>query len=360
MSSSCLTPTATTPSGAAELAPGKLASGKLAPADLRAVAPSGVSPAVISSVAINPSSVSEDDVAVRAASNAFADLVTLTKPRIVTMILVTTIATGLIGGAVSGLPLSGLQWFALLVGTAGVAASAGAANQVWERRRDSAMERTAKRPLPSQRLGLSAAIAMTAATGLLGTLILLGCFGLSPAAWAVGTWVLYVLVYTPMKVRTSWNTTVGAVAGAMPVMIGFTAAGAGDLHPVGWLLFAILAAWQYPHFMAIAWLYRHQYAGAGFVMTTTTEPTGRHAAIQSIVGSLVLMGVAVTACCVTGASIATLSISIVSVLAASWPMLKASIGFARVADDVTARKLLRSSLLVLPITLAVLTTCVLW
>ena len=285
-----------------------------------------------------------------------ADYVQLTKPRIVVMILVTTCATAMMGAA--GFVSAGsLVW--LLVGTAAVAGSAGAANQIWERVIDCRMTRTANRPIPSGRLTTAPAVLFTAFLGLVGTAVLGVCFGVEPAAVGVVTWLLYVLVYTPMKIRTAWNTTVGAVAGAIPVLIGYTATGGELTDWTGWLLVGVLAAWQYPHFMSIAWIYRRQYGEAGFKMTTTEEPTGRSAGWQSISGSAVLIGLGVTLCCMP-AGLPGAIIGSLAVTAAAWPMLLASVRFARCPDDSTARKLLRSSLLVLPAVLAVVTLRLFW
>ncbi|TWU45912.1 Protoheme IX farnesyltransferase [Novipirellula aureliae] len=280
-----------------------------------------------------------------------ADYVQLTKPRIVTMILVTTVASASIaaGGMIPSIELA---W--LLLGTGMVAASAGAANQVWEREIDCGMARTAVRPLPDQRMHVANAILYTAMLGIAGTAILQWKFGIVPAATGLATWLLYVVVYTPMKTRTSFNTTVGAVAGALPVMMGYTAAGGSLTEWTGWLLFGILAAWQYPHFMAIAWLYRRQYAEAGFCMSTTVEPTGKSAGLQSIAGSIVIIACSIVLCAMPLGLTAGIIASAATVLA-SYPMLKASIRFAKMPEDALARKLLRSSLLVLPAVLLIVT-----
>ena len=297
--------------------------------------------------------IAESQVTARA---LIADLIQLTKPRIVVMILVTTVATAMIaaGGPVSIGTLS-----LLLLGTGLVAGSAGGANQIWERVIDRKMARTAVRPLPSARMSTGLATAFTCSIGTLGLAILLMRFGLAPAGVGLATWLLYVFLYTPMKTRTSWNTTVGAVAGALPMLIGYTALGGSLASATGWLLFGVLAAWQYPHFMAIAWLYKRQYAEAGFRMSTTVEPTGMSAAVQSIVGSLAVIACAVALCFISPGIVPAV-IGSVAVLAATVPMLKASIRFAISRDDATARRLLRSSLLVLPAVLAVVTIRVFW
>lgn len=304
-------------------------------------------------------SISEDAGSVEAwpaASVFLSDFLQLTKPRIVVMILVTTSATAMIGA--SGLVSAGTLFW-LLLGTAAIAGSAGAGNQIWERVIDSRMTRTANRPVSSGRMSPPAAIVFASVLGVAGTSILANSFGATPASIGVATWLLYVLVYTPMKVRTAWNTTVGAIAGAIPVLIGYTATGGQLTDWTGWLLVGVLVAWQYPHFMAIAWIYRRQYQKAGFKMTTTEEPTGRSAGLQSVVGSTVLIGMGVTLCWFSvgiGGAVA----GSIAVIAAAWPMLLASVRFAGCPDDHTARKLLRSSLLVLPAVLAVVTLRLFW
>lgn len=289
-------------------------------------------------------------------SAVLSDFVQLTKPRIVVMILVTTTATALIGAG-GWVALDQLCW--LLIGTGAVAASAGAANQIWERVIDQRMKRTASRPLPSGRMQTVPAVVFTAALGLIGSALLYDSFGIAPAVAGLVTWLLYVLVYTPMKTRSAWNTTVGAVAGALPVMIGYTATGGAATDWTGWLLVGVLVAWQYPHFMAIAWMYRRQYAEAGFQMTTTVEPTGRSAGWQSIIGSIALIACGVALCCLPGGLLGSLLAS-AAVCGATIPMLKASLRFAADPSDPAARKLLRSSLLVLPAVLAVVTIRVFW
>ena len=288
--------------------------------------------------------------------SVIADLVQLTKPRIVVMILVTTIASSLIAAG-HWIDAETLVW--LLLGTGLVAGSAGSANQVWERVIDRKMPRTASRPLPDGRMHVPVAVLFTALLGLVGSALLWIQFGLIPATAGIATWFIYVVVYTPMKTRTSWNTTVGAIAGALPVLIGYTATGGSLTEPTGWLLFGVLATWQYPHFMSIAWMYRRQYAEAGFCMTTTVEPTGRSAGWQAIIGSLTLMACGIALCVIPVGWIGGV-LGSAAVIAACYPMLKASIRFARQPDDGLARKLLRSSLLVLPAVLLVVTLRVFW
>jgi len=282
-----------------------------------------------------------------------ADLLQLTKPRIVTMILVTTAIAALIAG---GGTMAPLLLFHLIVGVAMVAGSAGAMNQVWEYRIDGQMERTRRRPIAAGRIGFWSGFAFSAILGAIGFAYLWLLIGPAPAFFALATWVLYVPIYTPLKIRSEWNTTVGAISGALPMMIGYTASGGSVTDPMGWLLVGVLMAWQYPHFMAIAWLFRRQYAEAGFQMTTTVEPSGKRAAIQSVAGMIVLAG------CLVGlvyliaepSTVAT-GIMMLLVLAVTYPMTIAAVRFWKSRDDLTARKLLRASLLQLPASLLLLT-----
>ena len=286
-------------------------------------------------------------------SGILSDLLELTKPRIVTMILITAVVAALIA---AGSAVSLGMLVHLLIGTALVAGSAGAMNQVWEFRVDALMERTRRRPIPAGRLGLPLSACFGMAIGVLGTAYLYAAFGPIPALVAVATWLLYVPIYTPLKVRSEWNTTVGALSGALPIMIGYTAAG-GSLGDVsGWLLVGVLFAWQYPHFMAIAWLCRRQYDEAGFQMTTTLEPTGRRAGWQSVAGMamLTLCLIALAVILTSGAWLATAAL-IGFLLLATYPMTAAAVRFALRRDDLTARRLLRASLLQLPGSLMLLT-----
>ncbi len=288
----------------------------------------------------------------------FADLIQLTKPRILTMVLVTTVIAGLI--AAGGI-MPATLWLHLIIGVGLVAGSAGAMNQVWEQRVDQLMARTRQRPLAAGRIGFTAGLLYASLLGLSGSLYLWSFTGAIPALVAVATWVTYVPIYTPLKQLSEWNTTVGAISGALPMLIGYTAAGGTLYDPVGWLLVAVLVAWQYPHFMAIAWRCRHEYAAAGFQMTTTVEPTGKRAGRQSV-GGMLFLNVCLLALvgCLVGPAIgpATIVVSLV-MLAVTYPMTRAAFRFAQSPDDGTARKLLRTSIVQLPTSLFLLTVAAL-
>jgi len=277
-------------------------------------------------------------------------LITLTKPRIVVMVLVTAAVAAVVA---AGRNLDLVVLLHTLLGTAMVGASAGTMNQIWERRIDCRMRRTRRRPLPDGRISTWAASLYCAALGVIGTSYLAWFAGPLPALFGVATWLTYVVIYTPMKTRTEWNTTVGAVSGALPMMIGYTAAGGGIADARGWLLVAVLVAWQYPHFMAIAWMYRREYGEAGFQMTPVVDPSGRNAAIQSVVGAIVLVGVllAIIVLTTTGAAAWMLC---GAMLLASQGLVRGSIRFAIEKEDTAARRMMHASLIQLPLAMAVL------
>jgi len=201
------------------------------------------------------------------------DLLELAKPRLTALVVATTaVGYWLAYPAARSFELA--PWFWTMLGTALVAASASALNQWSERDHDRSMARTAGRPLPAGRIGTAGVALYSLATGF-GGLSLLCVEGNHLAAGiALATLVLYVLVYTPLKRRHSLNTIAGAVPGALPPLIGWSAA-SGSLAPGAWTLFLVLFLWQVPHFLAIATLHRDDYARAGFRMLPVTDPGAR-------------------------------------------------------------------------------------
>jgi heme o synthase len=186
---------------------------------------------------------------------------------------------GLYLASPDGVPLDVL--FHTLVGTALVAGGAAALNQVWERDTDRLMHRTAGRPLPGRRLGVIEGTLFGIALSAVGLAQL--AFGVNvTAAWvAAVTLVSYVLMYTPLKTRTSLSTLVGAIPGALPPVIGWTAA-QGTITLPAMVLFGIVFFWQMPHFLAIAWMYRADYARAGMPLLPVVEPDGRRTSQQAL------------------------------------------------------------------------------
>ena len=270
------------------------------------------------------------------------DYLELTKPKIVLLELVTVAVAATL--ACDGLP-DGWLLVQAMFGIGLVAASASVLNQCIERDLDAVMPRTANRPLPSGRLTNFEATIF----GML--LVVVGFAQLwyfaTPASAVVSlvTWASYLFLYTPMKTRTWLNTAVGTIPGALPVMIGWTAAGGGLTDIQGWLLTLVVVVWQFPHFMAIAWLYKDQYELAGYKMITNVEPSGLVAAWHAIIGSIALVPLSILVL-QPQTPVSWLIALLGSLLCISQMM--ASIRFFKSRDRVTARSLLRHSLLYLP------------
>ena len=218
------------------------------------------------------------------ASHRLADFITLAKPRLNLLVLVTT-AAGLYLASPEGVPSSVLLH--TLIGTALVAGGAAALNQVWERHTDALMRRTQRRPVASGRLrspeGWGFGLALSTA-GLVELALGVNVISAAVAGFTLGS---YVLVYTPLKRRTSLATLVGGVPGALPVVIGWVAA-TGTLTLPAFVLFGIVFFWQMPHFLAIAWLYRDDYAAAGIPLLPVLEPDGRRTGRQALLYSAAL------------------------------------------------------------------------
>lgn len=268
----------------------------------------------------------------------------LTKPRISAMVLISIVVSGVV--AASGAP----GFWPLLhvaIGMFLVAASGNALNMYLERYTDPLMTRTAHRPLPDRRLSALDVLNFGAITFGAGVSYLLTTLNWQTALAAASTWVLYVLVYTPLKTRTWLNTEIGAVAGALPILCGALAT-TERLNWQAWGFFLVLLFWQFPHFMAIAWLYREQYAAGGLQMLTVVDPTGRRAGRKAV-----LTAVATWLCSLVPAAViapwsAGLVFALLSTAAAALYFF-ASVQFQRQPSDHTARRLLRVSVLYLPL-----------
>lgn len=276
------------------------------------------------------------------------DFLELTKPRIAVLVLLVVAASGI--AAAWGLA-DGWALVHAILGTCLVAGSASAANQWLESARDGRMVRTSDRPLPSGRILPRQAILFTAATLIAGLAWLLILAGVAPAMWGLLTWCLYVLVYTPLKPRTTANTAVGAVAGAMPVLIGWTAMG-NELDMRALSLFLLLFLWQFPHFMAIAWIYRQDYARGGYQMLPVVDPSGRRAGVQAVLAAAALIPVA--ALPVLNAPNWLAAFYLVAVTLLGLLQLALALWFLLSTSDRPARWLLRMSLIYMSLLLVLL------
>ena len=220
----------------------------------------------------------------------FADLCELVKARLTSLVLVTTLAGFYLGW--NG-PMDYGRLFNAMLGTALVAAGAGALNQLLERGPDSLMHRTRERPLPARRMKPDTALLLGFGLAAGGLLYLFFLVNTLSSALAALTMASYVFVYTPLKRVTSLNTLVGAVPGALPPVIGWAAA-RGSVGVEAGALFAILFCWQMPHFLAIAWMYREDYARGGFVMLTHQDEHGAATGRQAVNYSFALLLVSLT------------------------------------------------------------------
>jgi protoheme IX farnesyltransferase len=216
-----------------------------------------------------------------------ADYWSLTKPEVNTLVVASTAAGFYLGWRG---PMNFLLLFHTLAGTLLIASGTATLNQWVEREADARMRRTANRPLPAGRLSPSEALWFGIVLSVVGGLYLALAVNVLASALALLTLASYLLLYTPLKRKTSYCTLVGAFPGAMPPLIGWAAA-RGSLSLEAWILYAILFIWQFPHFLSIAWMYREDYARAGLLMLPTDDPQGRAAARQILVTSLALLPV---------------------------------------------------------------------
>lgn len=275
-----------------------------------------------------------------------AAFLTLTKPRIAVMVLM-TVAVGFVLGA-RGSSHPGTMILAL-IGTGFVAAGASAWNQVIERERDSRMKRTAKRPLPSGAIQPVESAIFGSSLAVAGLVILaLGTNWLATAV-AFTTFALYVVVYTPLKPRTTLNTAIGAIPGALPPVIGWAAAtGRLGIEPL--VLFLIVFLWQFPHFLAIAWIHREDYARGGHLMLPCVDPDGVSTSRQSVLYALVLLPVGLLPTVIGIAG----GVYFLGSLLLALLYLVASVRFLVGRDDLSARGLMKASFVYLPLILLLL------
>ena len=265
----------------------------------------------------------------------------LVRPRISAFVLFAAF-TGALLGAGPGADLLEIALASLFVGLVG--ASSSVFNQVIERDSDRLMPRTRNRPLPAERMSVRDAVVFGAVLGVTGVAGLALVFQPLSALLALSTLATYVLVYTPLKRYTSFNTVVGALPGAMPPLLGFVAT-AGRPGPWGWLLFALVFAWQFPHFFAIAWLYREDYRRAGMRMLPCLPGAAGLAGRQALLYSLVLLPVSLLPVVRGEAGLVYCGVALVLGLAYAL----SSAAFAWRETRFSARTLLFVSLLYLPL-----------
>ncbi|MEX1024584.1 MAG: heme o synthase [Planctomycetota bacterium] len=276
-----------------------------------------------------------------ATPSLLADFATLTKPRIGSFVFLATAIGAWLGGGAAG---------EVLLAALSVTAVAGAScvfNMVIERDLDRLMARTRNRPLPTGRIAVRDAILFGAALGIAGTVGLALQFSVLAALLALSTLVAYALVYTPLKRVSSLNTVVGAIPGAMPPLLGYVAT-AGVVDGWAWSLFALLFAWQFPHFLAIAFLYRDDYQAAGMRMLSTEADSDAMVGRQAFLYASLLLPLSfLPAVRGDAGTVFTLGASILGLA-----FLLVAFRFARKTDRRRARTLLFASLVYLPLVLS--------
>jgi protoheme IX farnesyltransferase len=298
------------------------------------------------------SALPNESVPATAARSRGLDYVALTKPRLNLLVLFTTWG-GVFLASPEGVPLTTLLH--TLFGTALVAGGAAALNQVWERRTDALMRRTRGRPLPDGRLAVGESTAFGVLISIVGLIDLAVGVNAVAAGVAALTLVSYVALYTPLKTRTSLSTLVGAVPGALPPVIGWAAA-TGTVPLPSWILFGIVFLWQMPHFLAIAWMHRDDYARAGIPLLPVLEPDGRRTGRQALLYAAALWPVSLLPVIAGLGGVAYVVVA--TLLGFAFIALAAL--FARDRSVATARRLFLFSLLYLAVLWAALVADRLW
>ena len=275
-----------------------------------------------------------------------SDFAELVKARLTLLVLLTT-AVGYYLGATRPINFGGL--FHAVFGTALAAAGAAALNQWWERRLDALMDRTRTRPIPAGRMSARDGLVLGCVLSVAGIVYLnLLCNSLS-ALLAAATIVIYIFAYTPLKRVSTFNTLIGAIPGALPPVVGWAAA-TGRAEIGAWSLFAILFFWQMPHFFAIAWMYRQDYARAGFEMISKGDDTGARSASQAVLFCFLLLFISGIPQFLGLVN----AIYLVIELALNGLFIFAAMRFLQTQQAADARRLFLASILYLPLLLGAL------
>lgn len=270
----------------------------------------------------------------------------LFKARLTSLVLLTTLVGFYLGQR------GGMNWLLLvntLMGTGLLACGAAALNQYLERDFDALMERTSDRPLPAGLIQPQTVVVLGGVISVAGLLWLAFGANLLTAVLGAVTLISYLFIYTPLKRKTTLNTAIGAIPGALPPLMGWTAA-RGDLSIEGWALFAILFFWQLPHFLAIAWMYREDYAKGGFVMLPLVDRDGARTGRSAVSHTLGLLPVSLSPFVFQVSGALYLFGALLLGLVFLWCALR----FARQMDRLSARRLFFASILYLPLLLGLM------
>lgn len=280
------------------------------------------------------------------------DLWSMTKPEITFLVVLSTVA----GFALGSLDdVAGWVMLWAVVGTALCSAGGAVLNHWMERDLDAGMRRTEARPIPSGRISEKAAMYWGVGLASAGVGILCPLVNPPTGMLAILTLALYLWVYTPLKRKTPLNTLVGTIPGALPALGGYVAA-TGKLGALGWAVFALLVAWQIPHFLSLAWMYRKDYARGGFAMSTTTDDSGTSTAVW-IIAFTILTIVCSLLPWTMGAT--TWIYAILATLL-GLPFLRASVAFWSDRSNAQAKRVLKASVMYIPLLVIALVVDVLW
>ena len=274
-------------------------------------------------------------------ATSVGDYLALTKPRL-NFLVVATSAAGYYLGSTGSVDMVSMA--EAVAGTALVAGGAAVLNQLYERDTDALMRRTRMRPLPAGRVGPNDALVFGLALSAAGLALLAARANWLSAGLALATLITYLAIYTPMKRRTPLSTIVGAVPGALPALIGWTAS-RGRIDLSGAALFAIVFCWQLPHFMAIAWLYREDYSRAGFPMLPVIDPDGKRAGKQAVYWGFLLVLASLEPTFSGLAGNAYFAVALLLGVALFWLAVR----FASARNEATARALFYGSITYLPL-----------
>lgn len=278
------------------------------------------------------------------------DFLLLTKARLSLLVIITTVFGYLLALKSYGYSMEWWKLFHTVIGSALAAAAASVFNQLMEIDIDAKMERTAARPLPSKKIKPAVAFIigwMLAACGIIHLAVMVNS---QASAFAAATLFTYMFIYTPMKRRSGSNTLVGAVSGALPPLIGWTAANGKILFVQPWFLFGLLFLWQLPHFIAINWMYRKEYEDAGFVMWSNGDESGKRTSLLAIIFSVFLLILMLFPLFYGFVNVW----AIVGLVLAAAVMVKYSIDFSKSRLRKDARRLFLYTLIFLPLSLILL------
>lgn len=276
----------------------------------------------------------------------FGDYLELTKPRLSLL----SVLTALVGYLAAKPPFDGLKLTLLVVGTSLAAAGVAALNQWLEHDTDARMKRTATRPIPAGKIPTGSAFVLGVLMCIASLFLLFALVDEWAAFFTLLTIFSYLGWYTPAKRRSRWSTEIGAIAGAFPPLIGWSA-GEGTVTALGWILFGVLFFWQIPHFMAIAWTYRRDYSAVDFPMLPVRDEAGGKVAVWSLINTVALVVVSVLPHFL---GLTTWFYTAIAAATGGWFLWCAIIFLRRDSRDAAARKLFFCSIAYLPIALGAL------